>query len=126
MRHFHVPDTRRLMDAGAGLGEDFADALVVEFDPALDHVVHLKIQRMLVPAGAPVMGGLRPDDMRHGASARRLLDPEVAIDEERSQPPVFEAGVLGVRCGKFHVGAHPMRPPRAYSLWTSLVAAQSS
>src|SRR5260370_36969759 len=106
MRHFLVPDTRRLMDARARLGEDFADTLIVEFDPALDHVIHLKVQRMLVPAGAPVMGGLGPDNMRHGATARRFLAAKAAIDEERSQPAILEAGALRVGCAKFHLSAH--------------------
>jgi len=44
MRHFLVPDTGRLMDARAGLGEDFADTLVVEFDPALDYLIHLQVE----------------------------------------------------------------------------------
>src|SRR5437868_7859468 len=61
---------------------------------------------MLVPAGAPVMGRLGPDDMRHGAAARRFLDAEVAIDEERSQPAILEAGILRVGCGKFPFSAH--------------------
>src|SRR6266853_1020435 len=112
MRHLLVSDTGRLMYAGAGLCKDCPDDLVIESDPALDHVVHLKVKRMLVPARAYVMGCLGPNHMRHGASARRILDPEVAIDEERAQPAILETGILGVGCGKSHFGAHRTRSPR--------------
>src|ERR1700730_812338 len=104
MRHLGMADARRLMDARAGLGGDLADALVVEFHPAAQDVIHLEVEIVLVPAEAGMAARLGADDMRHGAPAGGGGDAEVAILEAGSQPAIAEDRLLGMRGGEAELG----------------------
>jgi hypothetical protein len=85
-----VADARRLVEAGAGLHRDAADAFVLEHRRALQHVDELHVD--VVPVPFAVRRLLRPgaDDMRHHLSPRGALDPQVAIFEVAAQAAAAE------------------------------------
>src|SRR5208282_2834280 len=116
-----VADAGRLVHAGARPGDDLAHPFVVELHPALEHVIHLEVELVLVPAEAAMVALLGADDMGHGAAAGRLVDAEVAVLEAGSQAVALEDGVLGVGCRELELlGGHgrylPGSPPRAAAL----------
>jgi hypothetical protein len=60
-----VLDARRLVHAGASVQGHFADAIVVEFHPAPEHVHHLEANLVMMQRGFSVHAGLGADDVRN-------------------------------------------------------------
>src|SRR6516162_2828495 len=102
MGDFGVADARRLMHAASRSRCHLADALIVEAHPLLEHVVHLKVEIMLVPGEAAMSARFRTDDMLHDLAAGGSGDAEVAVLEARAQPAILEDGIAGVGRGEFH------------------------
>ena len=78
-----MTDARGLVHEGAGLQLHFADALVLEADPASQDVHDLQLDLVIVPlayCGVPVAGA---NDMRDRALGGRPLEPEIAVSEVR-------------------------------------------
>ena len=92
-----VADVRRLVEAAAGLHPHFADALVLEQHPALEHVHELHLAIVRVPFAVRRRAGPRADHVRHHLAARRALDAEVAVFEVAAQPAAREPRALQMR-----------------------------
>src|SRR6185312_15139181 len=81
-----------------------ADPFIAELHPALQHVVHLEIKVVLVPAEAAMRGGLGADDMRQHLAAGCGADAEIAIFEAGSEAALLEDRVLRMRRREAHLG----------------------
>jgi len=80
-----VADARRLVEAGARLHGDAADALVLEHRRALQHVDELDVDVVPVPFAVRRLARPGADDVRHNLAARGLLDSQVAVFEVAAQ-----------------------------------------
>ena len=76
-----------------------------EVDPAAQHVDHLPLADVRVPAGGPRESGLGRGDLGADAPAARRREAEVAVAEEVA-PPRHEGGVVPPHQGKrrLHLG----------------------
>src|SRR3954470_12148818 len=92
MLELAVADARRLVEAAAGFHHHFADALVLELHPALEHVDELRLAVVRVPLAVRGFAGARADHVRHQLSAGRTLDAQVAVFEVAAQPAPLELG----------------------------------
>jgi hypothetical protein len=101
-----VPDAGRLMHARARVEGHFAHALVVELDPALEHVHELELHFVVMALRQSFRAGHGADDVRDGAARGCLLDAEVAVLEERAQS-ARPRGVLDVAHRELERVIHP-------------------
>ena len=90
MRDLPMQDARRLVEAGAGLHQHLADPLVLEADPAFEHIDELRMAVVHVPFAVRRPAGARPDHVRDQLAARSATDTEVAVLEVVAQPAPFE------------------------------------
>jgi len=89
-----VADARRLVEAAAGAHGDLADALVLEFHPALQHVDELHAAIVQVPFAVRRPSGARADDVGDKLAARGFADAEVAVLEVAAQAAALEFRAL--------------------------------
>lgn len=87
---FPMPDARRLVEARSRLHQNFANAFVFKFGPALQHVHELHVAIMPVPFTVGRFAGQGTDHMAHHFSSRGASDAQVAILEVAAQP-LFKA-----------------------------------
>src|ERR1043165_2124710 len=97
MADLAVADARRLVEAGAGLHGDAADALVLEHRRALQHVDELHVDVVPVPVAVRRLARTGADHVRDDLAARGALDAEVAVLEVAAQPAARELRALQMR-----------------------------
>ena len=83
-----MSDPRRLHDRRSGLEPYAPDAVVLELDPAAQHVDELEIERVVMALAGDLGCAAGADDVRADAPAGRRGDAEIAVREERAQPGV--------------------------------------
>src|SRR5258706_6460325 len=96
MTDFAMADARRLVEAAAGAHGDLADVLILEFDPALQHVDELHAAVVQVPLAARRLARSRANHVRDDFAARCALDAEVAVFEVTAQPAAREFCALAM------------------------------
>jgi len=107
MPDFAVPDAWRLVEAASRAHGHLADALVLEFHPALQHVDELQLAVVQVPLAVRRLPGARADHVRDDLAAGGAPDAEVAVLEITAQAALPERGFF--RMADMKTAAHGAR-----------------
>lgn len=107
MADFAVLYARRLVDTRPRHQRDPADALILEFDPALENIDDLKVAFMVMPPGDRLISGAAYD-MGDDIAIGGVLDSQVLVFKERSQA-AFKPGIFLVNDRKT-LGQAPVFP----------------
>lgn len=97
---FAMPDAWRLVEARSRLHQNFANAFVFKFGPALQHIYKLHVAVMPVPFTVRRFARKRANHVAHHFASRGAVDAQVAILEVAAQP-LFKAGRSRMAYPKF-------------------------